>query len=257
MRLSGRVALVLPGSYGIGHAASVRFAKEGARVLVAGWDESNGAKTVDAVVRAGGAAEFMKCDLLREGDVQAVVDGALQRFGGLDAVFGCPDYYLHGLIADQPSAWLDYSLAHNTRSLFFLAKYAIPAMAARGGGAVVFLTSMYARVAGAASCAYEISKGAVINMTHALADRYASKRVRVNCIAAGHVIEGPTDLVDETRHTYLVREEASVVRLSQYYPAGRLALPDEIARVAAFLASDDAAFVTGATLAADGGFCVR
>jgi NAD(P)-dependent dehydrogenase (short-subunit alcohol dehydrogenase family) len=256
VRLAGKVAVVLPGTFGVGYDAALRFAAEGAKVVVGGSDAENGARVVAEISAKGGAAHFVACDLLDDASVGRVVAAALERHGALDAAFGCPDYFLRGLATDQSAADLDYSLNYNVRSLFFLAKHAIPAMAARGGGSVVFLSSMYGLVSGAASAVYEVSKGAVIGLTKALAERYAPQRVRVNCIAAGHVVEGPRGLRDEMP-TSNIREEPQVDRLSGFYPLGRLALPDDIARAAAFLASDDAAYMTGATLPVEGGFTVK
>ncbi|HVY62609.1 MAG TPA: SDR family oxidoreductase [Planctomycetota bacterium] len=256
MRLAGKVAVVVPGTFGVGYDASLRFAAEGAKVVVGGGDAENGARVVGEVTAKGGAAHFVACDLLEDASVGRVVAAALERFGGLDAAFGCPDDFLRGLVVDQTAADLDYSLHYNVRSLFFLAKHAVPAMAARGGGSLVLLSSMYGLVTGSTSAAYEVSKGAVIGLAKALAERYAKDRVRVNCIAAGHVVEGRRDLRDEMP-TSGIREEPQVERLSGFYPLGRLALPDDVARAAAFLASDDAAYMTGATLPVEGGFTVK
>jgi NAD(P)-dependent dehydrogenase (short-subunit alcohol dehydrogenase family) len=260
MKLANKVALVAPGTFGIGHDASVLFAAEGAKVLVCGADEENGRRTVEAAARAArgeGEARFRRCDILREADVEGAVKAALEGWGGLDVVFGCPDAYVPGLVADQPLRDLDWTLEYNCRSLFFLAKHAAPTMAARlSGGSFVFLSSMYAEVSGSSSCAYEVSKGTVANMTIAFAERYAGKRVRFNCIAHGHVVEGPRGLRDEAPG-YLVRDEGESHRLAGFYPAGRLALPEEVARAALFLASEDASYVTGACLRVDGGFVTR
>jgi len=268
MRLANKVALVLPGAFGIGHDASVRFAREGAKVLVCGTDEENGRRTVEAALHAareaqgqgagsGGAAHYMRCDPLHEGDIEAAVKEAQERWGGLDVVFGCPDGHTAGLCADQPLADLDWALAYNCRSLFLLAKHALPGMLEHmRGGAFVYLSSVYAEVSGSASCAYEVSKGTVVNMTLAFAERYAGRGVRFNCIAHGHVVEGPRGLRPEAP-TYLVTDEAEADRLARFYPRGRLALPADIASAALYLASDDAAHVTGEVLRVDGGFVTK
>ena len=256
MKLSGKVALVLPGTFGVGYDAAVRFAAEGAAVVAAGLDAENGRKTVDAIRRAGGEGEFVRCDLLSDPDIEAAVALAVTRFGGLDVAFGCPDYYVNGILTDQTTETFDETLRYNCRSLFFLSKYAIPRMEARAGGSLIFLTSMYASVTGSASCAYEVAKGSVVSLARNLADVYGQKRIRVNCIATGHLIEPPRGLREELPSPS-VRTEGEIVRLSAYYPTGRLALPDEVASAAAFLASDDAAYANGSTLSLDGGFICR
>ena len=262
MRLANKVALVAPGAFGIGHDASVRFAREGAKVLVCGTDEDNGKRTLDAIARAveesssGGAGHFVRCDILHEGDIERAVAAARERWGSLDVVFGCPDGHTGGLCADQALHDLDWALAYNCRSLFLLAKHALPGMLERMSGSFVYLASMYAEVSGSASCAYEVAKGTVVNMTLSFAERYAGRRVRFNAIAHGHVVEGPRGLKDEAP-TYLIRDEAESHRLSAFYPKGRLATPDEIAKVAVFLASDESDYVTGEILRADGGFVTK
>lgn len=258
MRLAGKVAVIVPGTYGVGHDAAVRFAAEGAKVVVGGADEDNGRKTLEAIARAGGAAHFVPCDILREADIEGLLAAAVARYGTLDAVFGCPDYYLPGLAVECSAADLDYSLYYNVRSLFFIAKHAVPHMAARAGGSLVFLGSIYGLVSGSSSCAYEVSKGTVPNLVRTFAERLGPSRVRVNCIAAGHIVEPARgrDLRDELP-IYAVRDAAEVDRLARYYPLGRLALADDVARAAVYLASDDAAFATGATINVEGGFTAR
>lgn len=258
MRLAGKVALIVPGTYGVGHAAALRFACEGARVVVCGMDEHNGRKTVVAVERAGGNAHFQRCDLLQEPDLSQVAAAAVQRFGALHIVFGCPDYYAPGLLLEQPAQELDLSLHYNCRSLFLLTKHALPLLQGSGGGSIIFLSSAYAQVSGSSSSAYEISMGTVVHMARVFGERYAAARIRVNCIAAGHTYsppdpEGPRDELP----SYLVRDPAEAHRLAPFYPAGRLATPEDIAAAALFLASDDSAYLAGATLPLEGGFLTR
>lgn len=257
MRLSGKVAVVVPGTYGVGYDTAVRFAREGARgVLVGGLDDDNGEKTVAAIERAGGAGAYRRTDILEEGDVEALVKDAIGRWGGVDVAFGCPDYYVNGLAIHQSADLLDATLAYNCRSLFFLAKHVLPHMASRAQGSLIFLSSVYANVSGSASCAYEVSKGAVLQMARSFGERYAAARVRVNSICVGHVAGGPDGVRDELP-TYAVRDAAEIDRLSRFYPIGRLALGEDVAGAAAFLASDDAAYVAGSALQVEGGFVTR
>jgi NAD(P)-dependent dehydrogenase (short-subunit alcohol dehydrogenase family) len=256
-RLDGKVAVVLPGTYGVGHDAAVLFAREGARVVVGGADEENGAKTLAAIERAGGApGRFVRCDLLVEADIERVVRAAVEHEGGLDVAFGCPDYYVPGLVEHQGADVFDWTQRYNARSLLLLSKHAVPALVARAGGSLIFLSSVYALVTGSVSCAYEVSKGAVLALGRVLGERYAAQRVRVNCIAAGHVIEAERGLKDELP-SYAVRDPKLVDLLEKFYPAGRLAVPEDVARAALFLASDDSSYMSGSTLTLEGGFLCR
>ncbi len=257
MRFDGKVAVVLPGTFGIGHEIARALAAEGARVAVAGLSERNGRRTADEIAAAGGQAMFVRADPIVEADVKAVVDVARDFWGAVDIAIGAPDDCRPALCHEATAEDFDLAMRFNVRSLFLLAKHAIPRMLENeAGGAVVFLASIYGLVSGSVSVGYEVSKATAIAFTKALGERYAAKKVRVNCIAAGHVRRRDRGLEWEFGDA-TIADEAEAKRLGPYYPAGRIAEPDEIVRAALFLASEDASFITASVLHVDGGFVAR
>jgi NAD(P)-dependent dehydrogenase (short-subunit alcohol dehydrogenase family) len=256
-RLAGKVAVVLPGTFGIGHEVARGLAAEGAKVAVLGLSEANGRKTADALVAAGAEAMFVRADPIVDADVKAACDAVRRHWGFIDIAVGTPDYHPLALCHETAADDFDLAQRFNVRSLLLLAKHTIPWMVEEGtGGSVVFLTSIYGLVSGSVSAAYEMSKSMAIALTKALGERYAPRRVRVNCIAAGHVRHRERGLAwefgDDT-----VRDDAEARRLGEFYPAGRIAEPEEIVGAAIFLASADASFVNAAVLPVDGAFTAR
>jgi NAD(P)-dependent dehydrogenase (short-subunit alcohol dehydrogenase family) len=259
MRFEGKVAVVLPGTFGIGHEMARGFAAEGAKVLVAGLSEKNGRRTADEIAAAGGKAIFVRADPIVESDVKAAVDVARSFWGRVDIAIGTPNDARPGLCHETTSEDFDLAMRFNARSLFNLGKHAIAAMLENrepAGGALVFLASIYGFVSGSVSVGHEVSKTTAVALGKALGERYASKGVRVNVIAAGHVRARERGLEwefgDDT-----VKDEAEAKRLAAFYPAGRIAEPEEIVRAAMFLASDEASFVNASVLHVDGGFLAR
>lgn len=256
-RLAGKTAVVLPGTFGLGHEVARGLAGEGARVLVAGLSEANGRKTADALVAGGAEAAFLRTDPIVEADVRAAVRAAERLWGRVDIAIGTPDRRPNALLHETPLEEFDLAMRFNVRSLFLLAKHAIPPMLADGkGGAVVFLSSIYGLVSGSVSAAYECSKTAAIALTKALGERYGARGVRANCLIAGHVRYRERGLEWEFGED-LVRDEEEARRLGGFYPSGRIADPDEVVRAAVWLASDEASFVNASLLHVDGGFPVR
>jgi NAD(P)-dependent dehydrogenase (short-subunit alcohol dehydrogenase family) len=257
MRLAGKVAIVLPGTFGIGHEISRGFAAEGAKVLVAGYSEKNGRATAEAIEAAGGEARFSKTDLFVDAEVGAAVAEARRAWGRVDVAVGVPDYHAAGLCHETSLESFDASIRYNARSLLLLSKHAIPAiLESAGGGAVVFLSSIYGLVSGSVSVGYETAKSMALAMTKSLGERYGGRGVRVNCIVAGHVRGRDRGLEPEMGGT-AIADAAEAQRLGQFYPQKRIAEPEEIVRAAVFLASEEAGFVNAAALNVDGGFVAR
>lgn len=257
MKLHGKVAIILPGTFGLGHEAARGFAAEGAKVLVAGFFEKNGRATADAIAAEGGEAHFVKTDLLVDADVGAMVQEARRAFGRVDIAVGLPDYHTPGLCHEEPLAHFDAELRFNTRSLLLLAKHAIPAILdTAGSGSVVFLSSIYGIVSGSVSCGYEVSKTMTIALGKGLGERYGGRGVRVNTIVAGHVRAKDRGLEAEFRGTE-VTGSAEAERLGAFYPQKRIADPEEIVKAAIYLASDESSFVNAAAMQVDGGFVAR
>jgi NAD(P)-dependent dehydrogenase (short-subunit alcohol dehydrogenase family) len=244
-RLAGKVAIVTGGGSGIGRAAALAFAAAGAAVLVADL-AAGGAEAVAAEIeRAGGRALPLAVDVTEPGQVQAMVDLARSRLGGVDVLLTAAGVLAFGdVVQTEPKAW-DRVVATNLTGTYLCARAAIPAMVERGGGSIVTLTSSTgAHDASPGNAAYVASKGGVAMLTKAMALDHAKDGVRANAIAPG-----PT----ATPMLQSVMTPEELRAFGQAMPIGRLARPEELAAVALFLASDDASYVTGAVIAADGG----
>jgi NAD(P)-dependent dehydrogenase (short-subunit alcohol dehydrogenase family) len=249
-RIEGRVAVVTGGASGIGRASAMRFVEEGARVVIADCNEISAR---EALALAGDAARdrlrFVRCDVAEEGDVAAAVDTAVREFGRLDCMFnnaGLPGAV--GPVTDiTVDAW-DRTFAVLVRGVFLGIKHGARAMRATGGGTIINTGSIAAYSAGAGPAAYSACKSAVVALTRSAAVELAPARIRVNALCPGLVL---TPLLERGKPTPL----ASALSHAQPWPEA--GLPEHIASVALFLASDDSRFVTGEALLVDGGITAR
>jgi len=240
-KLDGKVAIVTGAGSGIGAAMVRLFVGEGARVLAV--DVSG--RQVSIAQEVGKGCVGFHADVSKSGEVQGMVEEAVKRFGKLD--IACNNAGIQGQIAltgDYDDDDFDRVIAVNMRGVYLGMKYAIPHMLRNGGGSIVNTSSMSALVAFPMLPAYSGSKGGVSALTRVTAAEYASRNVRVNAIAPGAIDTGMTE---DLPADYL--QEAVKGTLM-----GRIGQPEEIARAALFLASDDASFVTGAVLPVDGGY---
>lgn len=253
MRLSDKVAVITGAGSGMGRTAALMFAAEGARVVVAEYDEAAGAGTVDQVTAAGGDAVFVKTDVSKETDAAAMVAAAMDRYGRLDILYNNagvmpePD---HSVIDTEVAVW-DHVMAVNVRGVFLGCKYAIPRMLEQGSGSVINISSFVALLGcSVPQDAYTASKGAVLSLTRSLAVQFGGQGVRSNAICPGP-IETPL-LMD-----WLLKDEAAKnLRLARN-PTGRFGKPEEIVNVAVYLASDESRWTNGAHFVIDGGISVN
>jgi NAD(P)-dependent dehydrogenase (short-subunit alcohol dehydrogenase family) len=252
--LTGRVAIVTGGAWGIGRAMSLAFAGVGARVVVADVKEERGVGTAAAVREAGEEAIFVRCDVSSEDEVAALVARTVETFGVVDALVnnaGIPG--TNHLAHELPLEVWERVIAVNLRGPFLCAKHALPHLIASGRGAIVNIASTFGMIGAHGSPVYAASKGGVIALTRQLAVDYGPHGVRVNAISPGY-----TDTDMDDRRTRMT-PEAAVANLAAreaaaaLQPLGRQADPAEVARVAVFLASDAASFMTGAIVPVDGG----
>lgn len=251
-RLEGKVALITGGGGGIGRASALRFALEGARVVVADISRELGQESVAAVIRATRArAEtcfFVQADVTSAASVEAMVRAAEEQMGGLHILFNNAGIFLDedGSVTDTPEEVFDRVIAVNLKGVFLGCRYGVPALLRSGGGTIINTASFVALMGSATSqCAYTASKGGVLALTREIAIEFARKGIRANALCPGPV------------NTHLLRNlladpEARARRLV-HLPMGRLAEPDEVAAAALFLASDDSRYVNGTAFLVDGG----
>jgi NAD(P)-dependent dehydrogenase (short-subunit alcohol dehydrogenase family) len=248
--LRGRVAIITGAATGIGRASALLFARAGARVALADVREAELARTVADVRAAGGQATPIAADLARPDDCAAVVAGAVRAFGRLDVVLnnaGVGTMVVGGTVETIALERWDLAQDVNVRAIYLVSRAAMPHLREAGGGAIVNIASVSAfhGSVGRPSHAYAASKGAVLALTRAMAASYGRDGIRVNAVCPGTI---------RTRLTADIVEGAErAAKEGRGIPLGRVGEPEDIARCALFLASDDAAFVSGAHLVADGG----
>jgi NAD(P)-dependent dehydrogenase (short-subunit alcohol dehydrogenase family) len=250
VRLRGKVALVTGGNSGIGRATAILFAQEGARVAIAARDEVRGHQTVEDIARTGGHALFVPCDVRKAVDCQAAVEKTIAAFGGLDVLFNNAGIiYPHKTILDTAEGEWDDTMEVNVKGVYLMSRAAIPHMIERGGGCIINTASVWGLVGGRAAAAYCASKGAVVLLTRAMALDHAGQDIRVNCICPGSV---DTPMLRGEMEALGGVEKARPVFAAKH-ALNRIATPEEVARAALYLASDDSSFVTGTSLVVDGG----
>lgn len=249
MRLAGKVAIVTGGGSGIGRACAQRFAREGARVVVADRDEAAVRTTLTEITREGGSGLAAVGDVARDEDVATLMERTVQAFGPPTILLNNAATTAFGTLADAPASELDRVLAVNVRSVWACAHAAIPLMRDAGGGTIVNMASITGIVGAPGMAAYSTSKGAIITLTRTLALEVAEQAIRVNCICPAS-IDTPMLRASFER---LEDPEAARARNVKRHPLGRLGTPDDVANLALFLASDEASFITGGTYVIDGG----
>jgi NAD(P)-dependent dehydrogenase (short-subunit alcohol dehydrogenase family) len=248
MRFAGKSIVVTGAGSGIGRAAASLFAAEGGQVIVADRAEQV-EETAHAIVAAGGTATAIRMDAGDEDDVVRTVAMAVDRFGGLDVMFA--NAGISGGLAnifDTDVALFGEVLRVNLIGPWLAVKHAAPRIAERGGGAIVLTASVAGMRSGAGSPAYSASKAGVINLAMTAAQQLSGANVRVNALCPGLTETGMTQPVFDH-----ARQVGKLDRIGRLNPLQRGARPEELARVALFLASDDASYVNGQALAADGG----
>ncbi|WP_152190014.1 SDR family NAD(P)-dependent oxidoreductase [Georgenia satyanarayanai] len=248
-RLEGRVALVTGAASGIGRATAERLAQEGAAVVVTDIQDEMGQETVRGLTTAGARAVFVHHDVTSEEDWGSAVTRAETEFGGLDILVNNAGMGDLKTIEETTLAEWERTVAVDQTGVFLGMKHAAALLAASGNGAVVNISSIFGTSGGfGTSPAYHAAKGAVRTLTKNVALHWADKGVRVNSIHPGFI---ETPILESAKGTAF---EQAMIDLT---PMGRLGRPAEVAAGVAYLASDDAAFVTGLELYIDGGYLAR
>jgi NAD(P)-dependent dehydrogenase (short-subunit alcohol dehydrogenase family) len=239
----GKVALVTGASSGIGRASALTFAREGARVVVADIDVNGGEQTVQAIKERGGDAIFVKTDVSKAAEVEALINKAVANYGRLDFAFNNAGIeYLGGGTAECTEKDWDSVINTNLKGVWLCMKYEIPQMVKGGGGAIVNTSSVLGLVNFPDNAPYTISKLGVIALTKCAALEYAEAGIRINAVCPGAI------------QTPLLERVSATGRTLALGPMQRVGTPEEVAEAVIWLCSDAASFVTGHAMPVDGGF---
>ena len=244
-RFEGRVALVTGGSSGLGRATAVRLASEGAKVVVADIDAEGGEETRRLIEAQEGKCLVVKADVTRASDAQAMVAKAVKTFGRLDVLFPGAGVGAGGTVVDITEEQWDRVVDLDLKGVFLSCKYAIPEMRKVGGGAIVTVASI-GGMQGKSGAVFCAAKAGVVNLTRSMAVAHAKENIRANCICPGWI---PTPI---NRRAWEDPERRA--QIEAMHPMGRMGQPEDVAAAVAFLASDEASWITGAILAVDGGY---
>ena len=245
MRFVDQVVIVTGGAQGIGRACVDAFAAEGAAVVVADIDAEGGRKAAAAIEAQGGRASFIATDVGDAAQAQRLVDQTLQAFGRLDVLINNAGIIKTAEFLEISEAYFDAVLRVNLKGVFLVGQAAARAMVTQGKGAIINMSSANAVVAIPNQVPYVTSKGAVNQLTKVMALALADKGVRVNAIGPGSIL---TDLLK-----VVMNDDAARRRILSRTPMGRCGEPAEVAKIALFLASDDASYLTGQCIYPDGG----
>ncbi len=248
-QLSGKRAIITGAASGIGRATAFLFAREGARVAVVDLNEEEGKKVAQKINDEGGQAIFVRCDVTNLSDCQHAVQETTQKLGGVEILFNNAGVIRRATVLETTEAEWDQVMNVNVKSIFLLSKFAVPIMIESGGGCIINMSSGWGLRGGRKAVSYCAAKGAVVNLTRAMALDHGGDHIRVNCLCPGDVNTGM--LRNEARQ--LGQPEAEFLEESADRPLGRIASPEEIAQAALYLASNAAAYITGSALVIDGG----
>jgi len=248
-QLDGRRAIVTGGASGIGRATAEVLAAEGAIVLVADIDLAGAEAVATGIRERGGQAMAVPCDVTRDDDNRNMVAVATSELGGLDILVACAGVVRRADVVDTTAADWDRVMAVNVKSVYLAAHHAVPVKARGGGGSIVTIGSGWGLKGGDKAVAYCASKGAVVNMTRALAIDHGPQNIRVNCVCPG---DTDTPLL-RSEAGQLGVDEGTFLAESARRPLARLGRPEDTAQAVLYLVSDAAAWVTGTTVVVDGG----
>jgi NAD(P)-dependent dehydrogenase (short-subunit alcohol dehydrogenase family) len=254
--LHGKVALVAGGSLGIGRATARRLAGEGAAVVLCGHDDASVADALTELRGAGLEVDGRRADVSSAAEVEGLVRFAADRYGGVDILVNSAGIQRYGTVVDTPEELWDEVLAVNLKGMFLTAKHCVPELRRRGGGTIVNVASVQAFATQGGVAAYAASKAGVVGLTKAIAVDHAAENIRCNAVCPGSV---DTPMLRFAAGLFKGdgTEDETIRGWGSSHPLGRVARPEEVAEVIAFLAGDRASFVTGAELRVDGGLLAQ
>lgn len=247
-RLDNKVAVITGAASGMGRATAMRFAEEGAAVVVADLNSQGAEGVISEITANGGHAVFQRTDVTSENDIKSMIDRAVREFGRLDITFNNAGIGgATGKLEEVTGEDWDKTFAVLTRAVFFGIKHSIEPMRKAGGGSIISTSSLAGLRGAAGLTAYSAAKAAVVNLTGCAAIEFGHDRIRVNCICPGGIL---TPLVYRGMPG---GEEAAAKNLARMQPIPRAGRPEDIAAMALFLASDESEWITGTAMVVDGG----
>jgi len=245
--LRNKVVIITGASSGIGKAAALLFARNGASIVVADIDEKNGRRTVDKAKKFNaGKAVFVGTDVSRAKDARTCVQVAVEKFGRVNCLYNNAGINPVGTVVATAEELWDRVIAVNLTGVYLMSKFVIPKMQEIGGGTIVSTASVDGVLAVRNEAAYIASKGGIISLTKSMALDFARDKIRVNCILPGSI---RTPLLKR-----FIAENPSVGDEREAHPLGRIGEPEEVANMAMYLLSDESSFITGAVIPVDGGY---
>jgi len=252
VRLQGKVALITGAGVGIGRATAILFAKEGAKVGINSLTPDHGEETLRRVREAGGEGIYIQGDISRAADAERAVAETVRAFGKLDILFNNAGIVIPGRIDNTSEEDWDRTMAVNLKGVFLASKYAVRQMQRNGGGVIIHNASVVALKGVKDRAPYTASKGGVWALTKAMAADYIGEKIRVNCVCPGTTYTPSL----QQRIDSSPDPQAALANFISRQPMGRLGKEEEIAAGVLYLASDEGAFITGATLLIDGGMSI-
>lgn len=252
-RLDNRVAIVTGAAMGIGKAAAVSLAREGARVTVGDIDDSAGRETVREIEGAGSKAFFHHTDVGDSGDVERLVEATVERYGRLDILVNNAAVAIPGTAVDiTEQDWIKV-INTNLSSVWRGMKYAIPHMIRGGGGSIINMSSVQSLIGFSGWSAYAAAKGGINALTRQAAVDYSPHNIRINAVAPGTIMTP----MNERIFAEVEDPQALIDSWNSLHALGRFGQPDEVAKLILFLASDDSSFITGDVIRVDGGLTIK
>ena len=251
MSFKDKVVIVTGGGQGIGRAISREFAAKGSKVVIADIDREAGIENEQYILNQGNSALFIETDISNESNVKNLAARAVEKYGTINILINNAAISGFGNMFESSMEVWDRVIAVNLRGPFMCAKYCAPIMAQSGGGCIINIASTRAFMSEPDTEAYSASKGGIIALTHSLAISLSKSRIRVNSISPGWIEVSDWKKSSEAKPAVLSELDHS------QHPAGRVGVPQDIARACLFLCSEDAGFITGANLIIDGGMTVK
>jgi len=249
VKLKGKAAVVTGGAMGIGKAIAKRFTQEGCKVVILDIEEEKGIGTQREIERDGGSCLFIKTDVSVADEVKVVAQKAISFCESIDILVNNAGIWQPGKVTDLTEEVRDRVLNTNLKGIFLVSREIIPQMQKKGNGSVINIASVAGLVGAREAAAYNASKGGVINLTRNMALDFAPYNIRVNCIYPGLVDTAQGDTVV----AHYAPEKDPREAKTTWQPLHRRGLPEDVANLALYLASDDSAFMTGSVLVIDGG----